>query len=221
MKKEAVAPEVIDQCILELSGEFGLGGVLGRHVKAIYAVMQDRGFERDDVTASLETVLKKGFIEVRYGNVRAPLSDPDALLSITTDGKDHLRQLRAMMQFNIRIPENLLGELGSVSREGESPGFTAVRALHEWVRMERFPGIRFRWTASGRKPFVAGTGMSAWEIFHVWRDFGKNADHVAKAYPYLKLDKINVAVAYAEAYIREMPVGEWGEKPPFAREVRV
>lgn len=221
MKKEAVEPELIDRCILELASESGLGGSQGRSLSAIYSIMGDRGFDREDVNTSLEILLKKKLVQQRNGHARSPFADMGAQFAVTTDGKDHLRRLRATTQFNIRVPDKVREELEAVAREGETAPAVAVRALREWVRTEKFPGIAFRWAAGGRRPYVQGTGLSVWEVFHIWREFEKSAERVAKAYPYLKADKVNVAVAYAQAYVDEMPVGEWGEKPPFAREFKV
>jgi uncharacterized protein (DUF433 family) len=92
--------------------------------------------------------------------------------------------------------------------------------MNESIRMEKYSGITFKDTVSGRRPFALGTGLSVWEIFHIWQDFDRNADRVAKAYPYLKAGQVNEAISYAQAYISEMPVGQWGEKPPFAREIK-
>lgn len=131
------------------------------------------------------------------------------------------KKIGRTVQFNVRAPERLLRELGSISHHGESLSRTAVRLMEEGVRMEKYPGISFKWVPSGRRAFAQGTGLSVWEIYHIWRDFRQNTGRVAKAYPYLKAARVNVAISYAEAYIHEMPVGERGEKPSFAREVRV
>lgn len=128
---------------------------------------------------------------------------------------------RRTLQFNVRAPERLLEELGSISHHGESLSKTALRLMEEGVRMEKYPGILFSWGPSGRRAFVMGTGLSVWEICRIWQDFGRNVARVTNAYPDLKSARISVAVSYREAYIHEMPVGEWGEKPSFAREVKV
>lgn len=136
--------------------------------------------------------------------------------------KSGVREGNGSVYFAARIPKGTRTTLEEYAREHKiSASAAAAQLLEEALRMARFPGIDFRWAPSGRKPHVVGTGMSAWEVFHVWEDFGRNVERMAKAYPYLKADKINVAIAYAQAYPHERPKGEWGEKPPFAREVRI
>lgn len=199
----------------------------GCPLEELEAIMgRDRGIEEKDLEAAFTRVKAEQLVGAKdqpaLANPRAPWH-PGSLLVLTSKGKSLLRELRATAQFNVRAPQRLLEEIGSppVSHQGETPSETALRLIEEGVRMEKFPGISFKWAASGRRPFVLGVGLSVWEIFHIWQDFDRNADRVAKAYPYLKAGQVNVAVAYAQAYINEMPLGEWGEKPPFAQPVKV
>ncbi len=85
--------------------------------------------------------------------------------------------------------------------------------------MARFPGIDFRWTPAGRAPHVTGTGLSAWELYRIWLDHGRDPARVRGNYPHLTLEQVHAAIAYATAYSREIPPEP--PPPPFAHEVRV
>lgn len=214
--KTKVDQDTVIRAVLELLEESRYGRA-GCPLKDLEAIMgSDRGIEDKELQSALSRVKTEQLVM----GPRAPWN-PDSRLILTTRGKSLLREYRATAQFNVRAPQRLLEELGSVSHQGETPSETALRLMKEGVRMEKYPGISFKWAPSGRRPFVLGTGLSVWEIYHIWQDFDRSADRVAKAYPYLKAGQVNVAVSYAQAYINEMPVGQWGEKPPFAREIKV
>jgi uncharacterized protein (DUF433 family) len=132
------------------------------------------------------------------------------------------RPRRDTMQFNVRLPKALHGDLaGFVGRAGDSPSAVAVTALREWARMQQYPGIDFRWTPAGRAPCVTGTGLTVWEVHAVWLDHGRNAARIERHYVGLTRSRVSAAVAYARAFADEKPAAAFGERPPFAREVRV
>jgi uncharacterized protein (DUF433 family)/DNA-binding HxlR family transcriptional regulator len=216
--------DTLVRCLLELIEEsrYGHAGCSLQEIDAI--MVTDRGVEEKELQAALRRVQAEGLVQAKdqpeVGR-RPPIWRPESRLALTTGGKSALRELHAMAQFNVRAPQRLLEELGSIAHQGETPGATALRLMEEGIRMEKYPGISFKWVPSGRRPFVLGTSLSVWEIYHIWQDFDRNADRVAKAYPYLKAGHVNVAISYAQACIHEMPVGEWGEKPPFVREIKV
>jgi uncharacterized protein (DUF433 family) len=97
----------------------------------------------------------------------------------------------------------------------------AAQLIEEGLRMTRFPGVDFRWTPTGRTPFVTGTGLSVWELHHLWKSFADDAANLVKRYPHLTRAGVGAAIAYARAHLDEMPEGHWGTRPPFAREVKV
>jgi uncharacterized protein (DUF433 family) len=223
--KTKLGQDTVVLAVLELLEEARYARA-GCPLEELEAIMgRDRGIEEKDLQAALTRVKAEQLIGAKDQHGLSPRAPwhPGSLLVLTSEGKSLLRELRTTAQFNVRAPQRLLEEIGSppVSRQGETPSETALRLMEEGVRMEKFPGISFKWAASGRRPFVLGVGLSVWEISHIWQDFDRNADRVAKAYPYLKAGQVNVAVAYAQAYINEMPLGEWGEKPPFAQTVKV
>jgi uncharacterized protein (DUF433 family) len=207
--------------LLDLLGEarYARSGCPLREIKGI---MAERGVEGQDLEKALGLARDEKWVQPKSQipvGAKSPWGAETALV-LTAKGKAVLQTLRATAQFNVRAPQRLLDELGAVAHQGEKPGAAAIRLLEEGVRMERYPGLAFKWMASGRRPFVLGTGLSVWEIYHIWRDFERNAERVSKAYPYLKPGQVNVAVTYAQAYLHEMPVGAWGEKPAFAQEFK-
>ncbi|MBI2932775.1 MAG: DUF433 domain-containing protein [Planctomycetes bacterium] len=215
-------PNRIDRCILEFAAERGVGGT-GRALGTIRDIMRDRGFPPEEVDASIQTLKKRGHIDYRRVEPgRKSLDDPGTVVAITTEGKELLRQMRATMQFNVRLPEEFQAELaGFVGKAGDSVSAVAVTALKEWARAQRFPGIDFRWTPSGRQPCVTGTGLKVWDVYRIWLDHGENVEKIERNYANLNRNRVNAAVAYAKAFIHEMPEGAFGKRPPFAAEIKV
>ncbi|MBI4565228.1 MAG: DUF433 domain-containing protein [Planctomycetes bacterium] len=218
----AADPTLIDHCLLELAAERSRRSV-GRAWREILSVMRERGFRDREVYTSIEILKKKGYVGYKDGKSgRKPLDDLDTVIAITPEGKGLLRRQQATMQFNVRLPEALQPELGDfVGKAGDTVTAVAVTAMKEWTRMQKFPGIDFRWTPSGRQPCVTGTGLKVWEAYRIWLDHGGDIEKVEKNYANLSRAKVHVAVAYAQAFINEMPEGAFGKRPPFAREVKV
>ncbi len=131
------------------------------------------------------------------------------------------KKLKKDAVFNMRMSQSVLVRLKQYAdRYQISASAAALKLLDESLQMAMFPGIDFRWTPSGRHPFVTGTGMKVWEIYHVWLDHDRNVNYVLKNYPHLKASQVNAGAAYVGAFKHEEPPG-WGTKPPFARVVRV
>lgn len=122
---------------------------------------------------------------------------------------------RKTVHFNARLPEDVSEELRRFAeRRRISTSAAASQLLDEALRMERFPGISFRWTAIGRQPVVTGTGMMVWELYHVWLDHRRSAEIVLKNYPQVRASQVRAAAAYAKEYPKEEPPQFWGKKPP-------
>lgn len=133
-----------------------------------------------------------------------------------------VRSPRKTVHFNARLPEEVSEELRRFAeRRRISPSAAATQLLDEALRMEKFPGVSFRWTAIGREPFVTGTGMMVWEVYHVWLDHKRNVMNVLKNYPHLKSSQVKAAVAYAKEFLKEEPPGFWGRQPPGVQAIRV
>ena len=119
----------------------------------------------------------------------------------------------------MRLPEDVLRELKRYA-EGHrrTPGAVISMALKEWVDMQRFPGIDYRWTPSGREPFVTGTGLSVREMWLIWKGFKKSWPRIRYYYPDFKRAQVDAAVAYGKAYPEETKLDE---APPWFTVVKV
>ncbi len=82
-------------------------------------------------------------------------------------------------------------------------------------------GIEFRDTAAGLRPFVAGTGLTVWELYHVWLDHRRDIHGVLQSLPHLTASQVYAAVAYATEHSGEEPRGSWGARPRVPRGVKV
>lgn len=124
-----------------------------------------------------------------------------------------MRLSSAKMHTTLRLPRDVMRHLKRYA-EGHrrTPSAVISMALREWVDMQRFPGIDYRWTASGRQAHVLGTGLTVREMHMIWRDFGKKWPPIKKAFPHLTWAQVQAAVAYGRIYPREVkpfevPVG--------------
>jgi uncharacterized protein (DUF433 family) len=124
-----------------------------------------------------------------------------------------------LVYFASRIPERTRTALKqyAVSRR-LSESAAASQLLEEGLRMERFPGIDFRWTPSGRKAHVTGTGLSAWEVHLLWEAHGGKVAGVRRHYPHLSAAQVQAGAAYIGAHPEEIPAGE---RPAFAKIFKV
>lgn len=123
-------------------------------------------------------------------------------------------------QYNIRVPLTVADEIRDYAvRYRITPSTAVLQFTQEGVRMSRFPGIDFRWTPTGRKPHLIGTGLSVWELLWIWEAHGKKLARVRRNYPHLSPSQILAAVAYGRAFANERPLPP--SPPPFAQRVAV
>ena len=124
-----------------------------------------------------------------------------------------------MSYFGARIPKKTHLALERYADEKRlSASAAAAQLLEEGLQMERFPGIDFRWTPSGRKAHVTGTGLTAWEMHMIWESHGKSVKKILKNYAHLSAAQIQAGAAYIEANAGEIPTLE---RPAFATVVKV
>jgi uncharacterized protein (DUF433 family) len=223
MQAVKLMPCDLDMQILKLAAESHFG-VPGRAMKAILPVMLDRGAKHEDIYKAIEILEGRGWVTVTCHQSRASKNErlgyTDTTVEITTKGKEALRQMDANTQFNVRVPKLLAQELQDYAEQARtSMSAAAIEFMLEGVRMAKFPGIDFRWTPTGRFPHVTGTGLSVWEMFRIYRDHKEDVRKIRENYPPFTSEQIHTGVAYAKAYIHEMPVRP--TKPAFAREVKV
>ncbi len=131
---------------------------------------------------------------------------------------------RKATPFSARFKEDTVARLQAYAeRRGLSMSAAAEQLLEESLRTQEFPGIAFRWSPSGeRQPFIIGTGLSVWELAHVWGDHDQDVDKLLKNYPHLRAELVHAGIAYWKKFRREEPPGFWSsEPPPLAKVVRV
>ena len=124
-------------------------------------------------------------------------------------------------QLSLRMPGDVLAELEEyLQRSGLSLSAALTQGMKEWLRVQRHSGIDFRWTPTGRKAHVTGTGLAIWELHNMWLDHGRNVEKLRENYPGLSKTQIAAAVKYAQEYPDEAPSG-WGPRPKGMPVVRV
>lgn len=94
-----------------------------------------------------------------------------------------------------------------------------AQAIREWLRMTAHPGIDYRWTPSGRKPHVTGTGMKVSEFRMILRDFKGDTRRILRAYPHVKPEQVEAARRYLAAHPGEF--ADEPESPAWVPRVRV
>lgn len=223
MQAVTLAPHGLDMQVLKLAAESHFG-VPGRTMKAILPIMLDRGAKLEDIRKAVEILESRSWITVTCQQPRVSKNErlgyADTTVEITTRGRDALRQMEANTQFNVRVPKLLAQELQDYAEQARtSMSAAAIEFMLEGVRMAKFPGVDFRWTPTGRVPHVTGTGLSVWEMFRIYRDHNEDVRRIRENYPPFTPEQIHAGVAYAKAYIHEMPVRP--AQPAFAREVKV
>lgn len=135
-----------------------------------------------------------------------------------------LKRSRRAAPFSARFrPETVARLQAHADRHGLSASAAAERLLDEALRAHEFPGLAFRWSPSGeRQPFIIGTGLSVWEMYHMWDDHEEDVGKLLKNYPHLRPEMVQAGLAYWRKYRHEEPPGFWSsEPPPGAKVVRV
>lgn len=130
-----------------------------------------------------------------------------------------MRNSQRRMHTTLRLPVDVMNHVKRYA-EGHrrTPGAVIAMALKEWVDMQRFPGIDYRWTPTGREPHVTGTGLSVREMWWIWKGFKGRWPRIRYYYPDFKKAQVDAAVAYGKAYPEETT---FDEIPPGFTVVRV
>jgi predicted transcriptional regulator len=130
-----------------------------------------------------------------------------------------MRRSTRTVHTTMRLQEDVLKALKRYA-EGQrrTPGAVITMALKEWVDMQRFPGIDYRWTATGREPHVTGTGLTIREMWWIWTGLKRRWARIRYYYPHLKESQVRAAVAYGKAYPETTTLDE---APPWFTVVKV
>ena len=133
------------------------------------------------------------------------------------------RRARKNAPFSARFkPETVSRLQAYADRHGLSASAAAERLLDEGLRVQEFPGIAFRWSPAGeRQPFIIGTGLSVWEMSHLWDDYEENLEKLLKHFPHLRPELVQAGLAYWKKFRSDEPPGFWSEPPPGAKVLRV
>ena len=111
----------------------------------------------------------------------------------------------ATIQKSMRIPEELIKELQSITQEsGKDFSTTIKELLQEAIKMRRCPGIVFTEGVSGRRARIAGTGIEVWEIIANFRSTGKNFRRLRNIYNWLTEQQLKAAIGYWKTYPKEI-----------------
>ena len=109
-----------------------------------------------------------------------------------------MKKAKKEAPFSARFkPETVARLQAYADRYGLSASAAAERLLDEGLRAQEFPGIAFRWSPAGeRQPFIIGTGLSVWEMLHLWDDYDENMEKLLKQFPHLRPELVQAGLAY-------------------------
>jgi uncharacterized protein (DUF433 family) len=80
----------------------------------------------------------------------------------------------------------------------------AARQALEEERMARVPGIYFADEGQDRSAKIVGTGLDVWEIISQYQNAPGDLAALCKMFDWLEPNQLRAAVAYYEAYPREI-----------------
>ncbi|HTF56078.1 MAG TPA: hypothetical protein VK661_02325, partial [Planctomycetota bacterium] len=130
-----------------------------------------------------------------------------------------MRLSSGRMHTTLRLSRDVMGHLKRYAKgHRRTPSAVISMALKEWVDMQRFPGIDYRWTPTGREPYVTGTGLSVREMWWIWEGHKGRWDRIRKNYPDFRKAQVDAAVAFGRAHPEETT---FDEDPPGFTVVRV
>jgi uncharacterized protein (DUF433 family) len=102
---------------------------------------------------------------------------------------------------SLRIPPDVRDVIReTAAHAGRDFSSVANEMLAEGVRMRRVPGIVFVDEPHGRAPWIAGTGLEAWDVVRSYRDMGADWGRLRAAFYWLSEAQLRSALTYAEAY---------------------
>ncbi len=105
----------------------------------------------------------------------------------------------------LRIPADVSAAIRDTAlRTNQDFADVANQMLSEAVKMRRVPGIVFADEPSGRRPWIAGTGLEVFEILDAYRNMGEHRERLRQAFHWLRDDQLQAAFDYAETYPEEV-----------------
>ncbi len=109
------------------------------------------------------------------------------------------------VQKSMRIPEELINELESITQESGKDFSTVTKELlQEAIKMRRCPGIVFTEGISGCRARIAGTGIEVWEVIASYKSMDKDLRRLRKSYQWLTEQQLRVSIGYWKIYPNEI-----------------
>lgn len=106
---------------------------------------------------------------------------------------------------SLRLPAATRSAVQVLARQrGESMSAALSRLIGEGVRLAKCPGIVFVDGPSGRRAYIAGTGIDVWEVARTLRSCGGDESALRALYPQLTHAQVTAALRYARAYPDEI-----------------
>lgn len=108
------------------------------------------------------------------------------------------------ISMSARVAPDIAEHLRRIARqEDRTVSEIMHRALDEYVRQERFPGIRIVRTAAGVSKAVLPSGRSVWGVVMAARGLAMNGEETAACLG-APLPEVRLALAYYTAYPEEI-----------------
>lgn len=103
-----------------------------------------------------------------------------------------------------RLPPDLEARLEArLDEQDWTPSEGLRRIVHEWLAAQRFEGIEFRDTPSGRHAALRG-GPEVWEIAEAAGEGRAMSAALAQKFAWVSGEAVEVALAYARAFRPEI-----------------
>ncbi len=103
------------------------------------------------------------------------------------------------VQKSMRLPEELINELKSITREsGKDFSTVTNELLQEAIKMRRCPGIVFTEGVSGCRARIAGTGIEVWEVIANYKSVDNDLRRLRKTYQWLTEQQFRSIIGYWE-----------------------
>jgi uncharacterized protein (DUF433 family) len=76
----------------------------------------------------------------------------------------------ATQHYKVPLDADLARGVEQLAAETQrSPDAVIAQIVDEGLRVRRHPGIEFRDTAFGRRPYVAGSRLGVWDVVLIWK----------------------------------------------------
>lgn len=113
--------------------------------------------------------------------------------------------------YNVSLGPDLAQSIEQLAAEMHCPADTLIaQIVDEGLRLRRHPGIEFRDTAFGRRPYVVGSRLGVWDVVLIWRAQHEDHEATLRYLDHFAEWQLDAALGYyqefpaeVEAYIQE------------------